>query len=105
MTIMTAKFALGQLVNHRLFDYRGVIIGVDADYQGTDEWYDQVAKSRPPKDRPWYQVLVDKVQHQTYVAEQNLSLDDSDEPIQHPMVDIVFSKFDQGVYKSRTVCH
>ena len=46
MTEDTCKFAIGQLVHHRLFDYRGAIIDVDATFQGTEEWYEQVAKSR-----------------------------------------------------------
>ena len=53
-----AKFSIGQIIHHRLFDYRGVIVDVDPDFQNSDEWYDQVARSRPPKDKPWYRVLV-----------------------------------------------
>jgi heat shock protein HspQ len=53
-----AKFSIGQLVHHRLFDYRGVIVDVDAVFLGSEEWYEQVAKSKPPKDQPWYHVLV-----------------------------------------------
>ena len=56
----TSKFAIGQLVHHQLFEYRGVIIDVDATFQGTEEWYEHVAKSRPPKDAPWYRVLIHK---------------------------------------------
>ena len=105
MDIVTAKFAPGQIISHRLFDYRGVIIGVDSCFEGEEEWYDQVAKSRPPKDQPWYHVLVDKAEHQTYVAEQNLELDDSPDPIQHPLIEMVFSQFDHGHYVSRDPLH
>ena len=50
--ITKVKFSVGELVHHRLFDYRGVIVDVDQDFQATDEWYDAVAKSRPPKNKP-----------------------------------------------------
>ena len=31
-----AKFSVGQLIRHKRFDYRGVIIDVDATFSGTD---------------------------------------------------------------------
>ncbi len=67
-----AKYCIGQLIQHKLFDYRGIILSVDLEFKSTDEWYEAVAKSRPPKDEPWYHVLVHQKGHQTYVAEQNL---------------------------------
>ena len=70
-----AKYCIGQLIQHKLFDYRGIILGVDLQFKSTDEWYEMVAKSRPPKNEPWYHVLVHQKGHQTYVAEQNLQLD------------------------------
>lgn len=70
-----AKFSVGELVYHRLFDYRGVIVDVDAKFMLSDEWYDQVARTRPPKDQPWYRVLVHSANNETYVAERNLTTD------------------------------
>ena len=70
-----AKYCIGQLIQHKLFDYRGIILGVDLEFKSTDEWYEMVAKSRPPKNEPWYHVLVHQKGHQTYVAEQNLQID------------------------------
>jgi heat shock protein HspQ len=96
--ITKAKFSVGELVHHRLFDYRGVIADVDTNFQSTEEWYEQVAKSRPPKNKPWYHVLVHGSIHFTYVAEQNLEPDDSVEPIVHPMLEHFFSRFDNGKY-------
>ena len=93
-----AKFSVGELIHHRLFDYRGVIIDVDAEFQGTDEWYKQVARSQPPKDQPWYHVLVHNAAHNTYVAERNLEADKSIEPINHPYVELIFDRFKEGVY-------
>ena len=96
--ITRAKFSIGDLIHHQLFDYRGVIIDVDQDFQGADDWYEKVAKSRPPKDKPWYHVLVHGSIHGTYVAEQNLERDESAEPIDHPMVGQFFSTFENGKY-------
>ena|SRR5579872_3539853 len=93
-----ARFAVGQVVHHKLFDYRGVIVDVDATYQGTDEWYSTMAPSRPPKDEPWYHVLVHDAVYRTYVAERNLENDMTDEPINHPEVDYFFDTFKDGVY-------
>ena len=70
-----AKYCIGQLIQHKLFDYRGIILSVDLEFKSTDEWYEAVAKSRPPKNEPWYHVLVHQKGHQTYVAEQNLQPD------------------------------
>ncbi len=93
-----SKFSVGDLVHHKLFDYRGVIVDVDPRMMLSDEWYETVARSRPPRDKPWYRVLVHNAMHETYVAERNLEPDDSNEPIRHPMVDTFFSDFTDGRY-------
>ncbi len=95
---VTCKFFVGQLVHHRLFDYRGVIVDVDAEFQGTDHWYEQVASSRPPKNKPWYHVLVHRGEHMTYVAERNLESDHSEEVVDHPMLTHFFTRFEDGKY-------
>jgi heat shock protein HspQ len=95
-----AGFSPGQLVQHKLFEYRGVIADVDATFQLSDEWYDQVARSRPPKDQPWYHVLVHDGDHMTYVAQRHLEADSSVEPIKHPLIDRFFSAFRDGRYES-----
>ena len=95
---VTAKFAPGDLVHHKLFEYRGVVIDLDPHFLGSPEWYEAVAKSRPPKDRPWYHVLVDGGDIQTYVAERNLQSDPSGRPISHPDVDSHFSRLGEDGY-------
>lgn len=100
-TIATqAKFSVGDLVQHRLFDYRGVIVDVDPIFMLSDEWYEQIARSRPPKDQPWYRVLVHNSKDETYVAERNLAQDPSFEPIEHPLLSKFFTDFDDGHYVS-----
>jgi heat shock protein HspQ len=102
MTIKQAKYSVGDLVHHRLFDYRGVIYDADSEFSLTDEWYEQVALSRPPKDEPWYHVLVHGATQTTYVAEQNLESDISSAPINNPMVSEYFASFENGRYVMQT---
>ncbi len=97
-----ALFAVGQVIRHRLFNYRGVVYDVDPVFMLSDEWYEQMAKSRPPRDEPWYRVLVHNAMHETYVAERNLEPDpDSTDPVVHPLLDTMFSEFADGRYRPR----
>jgi heat shock protein HspQ len=96
-----AKFAIGQIIRHRLFGYRGVIFDVDAVFSGTEEWYETTARSRPPKDRPWYHVLVHDAVHTTYVAERNLELEDSPGPVSHPLLEDYFDALVDDRYRTR----
>ena len=93
-----AKFGVGQLVQHKLFGYRGVVFDVDPVFNATEAWYEHVAKTRPPKDQPWYHVLVHDHTHTTYVAERNLEVDPSGDPIVHPALDGLFDGFRDGQY-------
>jgi heat shock protein HspQ len=61
-----STFTIGQTVHHRKFGYRGVVMGVDEAFQGSDEWYDQVARSRPPKDKPWVADFFDRFRGGVY---------------------------------------
>ncbi|MEJ2418616.1 MAG: heat shock protein HspQ, partial [Exilibacterium sp.] len=90
---LSAKFNIGQIVHHARFDYRGVIIDVDPHFSGTDTWYDNVAKSRPPKDQPWYRVLVDGSECETYVAERHLEVDQRTSPVSHPALTRYFAGY------------
>ena len=96
--ITKAKFSVGDLIHHRIFGYRGVIVDVDQNFQLTDDWYEQVAKSRPPKNKPWYSVLVHESSQSTYVAEKNLEPDDILEPISNTKLKQFFSKLEDGRY-------
>lgn len=96
-----AKFNIGQVVSHKLFNYRGVICEIDPIFMLTSQWYEQMAKSRPPKDEPWYHVLVHNGVHNTYVAEQNLIAESEPEAIRHPAIDDFFISFSDGRYQVR----
>ena len=93
-----AQFGVGQLVHHRLFDYRGVVYDVDPQFRGSEEWYETMARSRPPKDERWYHVLVHEASHTTYVAERNLEPDDVGAPIVHPLLEQLFAGYSDGAY-------
>ncbi len=103
MSDQEARFQVGQLVRHKLFDYRGVVYDVDAEFSLSEEWYETMARSRPPKDRPWYHVLVHDGDHTTYVAERNLVADDSGEAIRHPELGDYFGEFKDSRYIPRVV--
>lgn len=96
--ITRTSFSIGDVIHHRLFDYRGVIVDVDRSFQGSEEWYAQMARSRPPKNKPWYHVLVHEANHTTYVAERNLEPDPSGEPVEHPLMAQFFDDFVDGKY-------
>ncbi|UCC13667.1 MAG: heat shock protein HspQ [Gammaproteobacteria bacterium] len=100
--IYSALFSPGELVSHRLFGYRGVVVDVDAEFSLSEEWYESVAKSRPPKDEPWYHVLVHGSEQATYVAERNLEPDTTGRPVLHPMLGMYFRGMEDGRYVSES---
>ena len=101
MPTHTAEFRIGQVIRHLRFDYIGVIFDIDPSFAGTEEWYEKVARSRPPKDKPWYHVLVDGAEHTTYVAERHLAPAEPPRPIAHALVDHLFGSFDGEGYRPR----
>ena len=96
-----ALFHVGQRVRHKLFEYRGVVFNVDAVFSGDDDWYEHVARSRPPKDAPWYHVIPSGEQHTTYVAERNLEADLSTESCEHPLMPTLFGDVTDDGYVPR----
>lgn len=102
--IGAARFCIGEVVKHKLFDYYGVIYNVDPVFSGAEEWYETVAKTRPPKDRPWYHVLVDERDGATtYVAERNLDHCTEFRQIDHPLIGVYFNGHDGKGYLARSI--
>jgi heat shock protein HspQ len=102
LNIPSARFAIGEVVRHRLLDFRGVIFDVDPTFSNTDEWYEAIPETmRPAKDQPFYHLLADNAEQSyiAYVSQQNLVRDDSDEPIDHPALQSLFNGFDDGRYR------
>lgn len=99
--IATADFSIGEVVRHRMFDFRGVIFDVDPVFANTDEWYEAIPESiRPRKDQPFYHLLAENVDssYVAYVSQQNLVADESDEPVDHPAISGLFTGFEDGRY-------
>lgn len=104
--INEAKFAIGQLVRHRLFSFRGVIFDVDPEFANTEEWYESIPEEiRPRRDQPFYHLFAEneETEYIAYVSEQNLLIDDNREPVRHPQVDEVFVRTPDGDYKTRDI--
>lgn len=90
-------FEIGQLVAHRRYGYRGVVVDFDIRCQATEAWY-KSNQTQPARDQPWYHVLVHGSVQVTYAAQENLAADVSGEPIEHPWVERYFSGFRGGRY-------
>lgn len=97
-SIKSSKFIPGQIITHKKYQYRGVIFDVDDQCLAEDEWY-QSNTSPPKKEQPWYHVLVDEEDITTYVAEENLQLSLNADPIEHPLVQELFSDYAEGKYQ------
>jgi heat shock protein HspQ len=102
----TAKFAIGQVVRHRLFPFRGVIFDVDPQFNNTEEWYEAIPKEvRPRKDQPFYHLLAEnsETEYIAYVSEQNLLEDDTGEPVRHPQLRELFDQAPNGHYSPKVL--
>ena len=104
MESRTAKFAIGQIVRHRVFPFRGVIFDVDATFSNTEDWWLSIPEEvRPRKDQPFYHLLAENEDsaYVAYVSEQNLLPDDTGEPVGHPQAALIFETFQEGHYTLR----
>ena len=99
-----AKYSIGQVVKHRLYPFRGVVFDIDPEFANTEEWWQSIpAEIRPRKDQPYYHLFAEnsETEYIAYVSEQNLLLDESDEPIVHPGISDYFDGVRDGCYVSR----
>ncbi len=99
-----ADFTIGDVVRHRLFDFRGVVFDVDPVFANSEEWYDSIPMDlRPRKDQPFYHLLAENMEssYVAYVSQGNLVLDESEEPIDHPAISGLFTDYEDGRYKLR----
>ena len=100
--ISSARFAIGDVVRHRMFDFRGVIFDVDPVFANSDEWYEAIPEDvRPRKDQPFYHLLAENAESSyiAYVSQQNLVVDETDEPVDHPAIAGLFERYAGGRYK------
>ena len=100
----SARFAIGDVVRHRLFDFRGVIFDVDPVFANSDDWYEAIPKDlRPRRDQPFYHLLAENAESSyiAYVSQQNLLPDETDEPVDHPAIATMFDRLEGGRYHLR----
>ena len=101
-----AKYSIGQVIRHRVYEFRGVVFDVDpqfAEGKGTSESI--LVELRSRRDQPFYYLFAENDQNPyiAYVSEQNLMPDPSDEPIRHPQLDDLFERDDNGCYRRRNM--
>jgi heat shock protein HspQ len=104
MKSRTAKFAIGQIVRHRLYPFRGVVFDIDPEFANTEEWWLSIPEEvRPIRDQPFYHLLAENEESEyiAYVSEQNLVPDTSDEPLRHPEIDDYFERDENGTLRER----
>ena len=99
-----ANFTIGDVVKHRMFDFRGVIYDVDPMYSNDDEWYESIPKDmRPRKDQPFYHLFAENNESSyiAYVSQQNLISDGDSGPVSHPQINDVFGEWNEDHYTLR----
>jgi heat shock protein HspQ len=102
--IRTAKFGIGDVVRHRLLDFRGVVFDIDPVFANSEEWYQSIPEGmRPHKDQPFYHLFAenDETTYVAYVSQQNLLTDGDGGPVSHPGIAAMFSEFRCGQYHLR----
>ena len=99
-----ARFAIGDVVRHKLFDFRGVVFDIDPVFANSEEWYEAIPREmRPRRDQPFYHLLAenDDSSYVAYVSQQNLVDDGAGGPVDHPNVAQLFETFVSGRYRLR----
>lgn len=99
-----ARFGIGDVVRHRVFDFRGVVYDIDPVFANSEEWYESIPKEvRPNRDQPFYHLFAENGESSyiAYVSQQNLTEDGESGPIDHPSVTELFEDFADGRYRMR----
>jgi len=102
-TIREAKFAVGQVVRHRVYPFRGVVFDIDPVFANTEEWLAAIpAEVRPRRNQPFYHLLAESAETEyiAYVSEQNLLADDTGQPLRHPQINEYFVEEDDGTLRA-----
>ena len=99
-----ARFAIGDVVRHKVFDFRGVVFDIDPVFANSEDWYQAIPKDlRPRRDQPFYHLLAENEDssYVAYVSQQNLLADSEGGPVEHPNVAELFEAFADGRYRLR----
>jgi heat shock protein HspQ len=95
-TIAEARFAIGDVVRHRVFDFRGVVFDIDPVFNNSEDWYQAIPEQvRPHKDQPFYHLFAENADSSyiAYVSQQNLLPDADHGPINHPAIEGYFDEW------------
>ena len=101
-----ARFAPGDIVRHRMFDFRGVVFDIDPVFANSDEWYEAIPEDiRPAKEQPYYHLFAenDDSSYIAYVSQQNLVGDAEHGPVDHPQIEVLFDGMAKGRYRVRSI--
>jgi heat shock protein HspQ len=101
---LRSRFGIGDVVRHRLFNFRGVVFDIDPVFANSEEWYESIPEDiRPPRDQPFYHLLAenDEASYVAYVSQGNLLTDAEGGPVDHPTVSQLFDEFEDGRYRMR----
>ncbi len=99
-----ARWAIGDIVRHRLYDFRGVVFDIDPVFANSEEWYEAIPKEvRPLREQPFYHLFAENrdASYNAYVSQQNLVGDGESGPVEHPHVAEMFDSFAEGRYRLR----
>ena len=100
--ILEADFTIGDVVRHRIFEFRGVVFDIDPVFANSDEWYQSIPEDvRPAKDQPFYHLFAENAESSyiAYVSQQNLLNDMQHGPINHPAIDGYFKPWSGNRYE------
>lgn len=103
-TISQADFSIGDVVRHRMFDFRGVVFDIDPVFDNSDEWYESIPEEvRPAKDQPFYHLFAENGEssYVAYVSQQNLLADQQQGPVNHPSISEIFGDWTGKKYELR----
>jgi heat shock protein HspQ len=102
--VSDAQYNIGDVVRHRVFDFRGVVFDIDPVFANSDEWYDSIPEAvRPRKDQPFYHLFAENAENSyiAYVSQQNLLPDVKQGPVNHPAVEGYFGAWSGSRYEIR----
>ena len=99
-----SRFSIGDVVRHRLFNFRGVVFDIDPVFANSEEWYESIPEDiRPNREQPFYHLLAenDDSSYVAYVSQGNLLSDADGGPVDHPTLSQLFGDFEDGRYRMR----
>ena len=99
-------FNIGDIVKHRIYPFRGVVVDVDPEFSNTEEWYQSIpSEIRPSKEQPYYHLMAENTEtfYSAYVSQQNLINDFESGPVDHPDLEQMFSGMHDGKYLLKTI--